>query len=63
MNVSLMLAYEHQTSIDHGAGPAGPVKGMSAASTEQARIEKVLRHTDLRKARVSHRDLVSKWRG
>jgi hypothetical protein len=36
---------------------------MSAASTEQPRIEKVLRRTDLRKARAGHRELVSKLRG
>ncbi len=39
------------------------VKGMSAASTEQVRIEKVLRHTDLRKAPAGHRQLAAKYRG
>jgi len=39
------------------------VRGMSAASTEQPRIEKVLRRTDLRKAPVDDREFAAKLRG
>jgi hypothetical protein len=38
-------------------------RGMSAASTEQGRIEKVLRQTDLRKAPVGDREFAARLRG